>query len=201
VAASNPLRVAAVLATVVATCTPAGCGSNGGGRPGCQEKCAQGGGPAGPLSPGAPTVRLGCGPYCQQAGPGAGPPEPGAPSLRIETSGAARPAAGAIPIEVRCLLPRPCQGRIVIFSDLSAKLLARSDLDIPAMSTRTFAVSLTPAGDAEVRAQPRQRAIVRANDGLSLSPRSASCPLCHGPANEAGRWSGQIDQQVVLAAP
>ena len=193
--ASIPLRLAAVLAAVLGTCALAGCGSS----PGCQEKCQQGG-PANTTAPPTAGARLGCGTYCQQAAPGAGPSQPGAPSLRIETSGTVRPVAGAIPIRVRCLLPRPCQGYIIVFSDVSATLLARSDLDIPAGSSRTFAIPFTPSGEASTGRRP-QPALVRADDELSTIPRSSSCPICHGAANEVGRWSGQIDQKVVLAAP
>jgi hypothetical protein len=102
-----------------------------------------------PPDPAAEPVRLGCHEYCQQAGGyGAGPDQK--PALAtVATRGTVTPVNGLVPIDVKCEFRNACEGALLLNAERNggaAEELGRSDLSVPANSTRTLGVPLSAAG-------------------------------------------------------
>jgi hypothetical protein len=120
----------------------------------------------------AEPVRLGCHQYCQQAGGyGAGPDEK--PSLAtVATRGTVTPVNGVVPIDVRCEFRATCEGAILLTtnqSGSSGEALGRSDLSVPANSSRTLGVPLSAAGQRVLSGGGAVPAAVTVDTGQTLS--------------------------------
>lgn len=146
------LTVLVIAAAVTAGCgartTSSTAGQNGNvGTPG---KSAARNRPAG-------MVRLGCGQYCQQAGGYGGG---GTPNMtKILTTQVTAVPDGTVAITIKCLFRQACLGALLLSSgdnpaDLACQTPAvvgsqvawwgQSDLDVPAQTTRTLGVTLSP---------------------------------------------------------
>jgi hypothetical protein len=126
-------RILVVLLGGLAAVGPAACGTDG------EEAPA----PAGTASEEVAPKRLGCGVYCQNAG-GYGGGEEGGILMRIETRGRVAPVDGAVPVELTCLLSKPCKGAIIISSKPPEFVdVGRSDLLVERGSTTTIAVPMS----------------------------------------------------------
>jgi hypothetical protein len=120
--------------------------------------------------------RLGCGVYCQHAGGyGAGPD--GEVHMRIETRGRVAPVDGAVPVELTCLLSKPCKGAILISSSPPDSLeVGRSDLLVEGGSTATIAVPMSPDAIAALeRGGGRLPAYITADYGDPGCPPGGPC--------------------------
>jgi hypothetical protein len=170
---------------LVALCAAVGavaasCGSGGDESSGCGENCQNAGAPAAPVrstASDAEPQRLGCGTYCQNAG-GYGGGEAGKILMRIETRGGVAPVGGAVPVELTCLLNRPCKGAILIDSSSPEFLeVGRSDMLVEGGSTTTIAVPISPDAIAALqRGGGRLRVSIIADYGDPECPRASILP-------------------------
>jgi predicted small secreted protein len=157
----------------------AACGSDGE-ESGCGEHCQNAGAPAAPApttSEEAVSHRLGCGTYCQNAG-GYGGGEAGKVLMRIETHGRVAPVGGAVPVELTCLLTRPCKGAILIDGASPDFIeVGRSDLLVEGGSTTTFGVPISPDAIAALkRGGGRLRLSIIADYGDPECPQGSILP-------------------------
>ena len=130
-------RIAGASVLALIACALAGCGGGGGSK----------------------VVRLGCDQYCAQAGsPQGNGPE--ASQVAIDSQGTVVASAdGSVPITLTCRTSKACDGGVILLSGPYAiapglsvdcgpsdGCAGRSNLDVPAHSTRTIGVPLSPAG-------------------------------------------------------
>ncbi len=129
-------------------------------------------------------VRLGCGEYCLQAGGyGAGP---GTPNMtKILTTQVTALPDGTVPITVECLFQQPCLGALLLGSpDSSTDLVCQtpaaaggsiptwwgqSDLDVPAQTTLTLGVTLSPCALGLLSQRGTLQVAVTADSGLTVA--------------------------------
>lgn len=141
----------------------------------------------------AEPVRLGCHQYCQQAGGyGAGPDEK-PPLATVTTRGRVTPVNGVVPIDVRCEFRATCEGAILLTTDQSAsggEALGRSDLSVPANSTRTLGVPLSAAGVRVLGQGAAVAAAVTVDAGQTLS---------RLPLDERSNWIAVGFASITLA--
>jgi hypothetical protein len=164
-------RTLVVLLGALAAVVPAACGSDG------EEAPA----PAGTASEEVAPKRLGCGVYCQNAG-GYGGGEEGEILMRIETRGRVAPVDGTVPVELRCLLSKPCKGAIIISSKPPEFVdVGRSDLVVEGGSTTTIAVPMSPEAIAALeRGGGRLRVHIIADYGNPECPPGSILPCTAG---------------------
>jgi hypothetical protein len=147
------LTVLTIAAAMTAGCGASTTGSTAGqnGNSGTPGNSTATKGPAG-------MVRLGCSQYCLQAGGyGGGPATPN--MTRILTTQVTALPDGTVAITVKCLFRQPCRGALLLDSGESSTDLVchkpavvgsqiawwgQSDLDVPAQTTRTLGVTLSP---------------------------------------------------------
>ena len=158
-------KLVAVLCAVTAG-VPGACGSDGEEAPG----------PAGTTSEEVAPKRLGCGVYCQNAG-GYGDGEEGKIVMRIETRGRVAPVDDAVPVELTCLLSKPCKGAIIISSNPPESVeVGRSDLLVERGSTATIAVPMSPDAIAALqRGGGRLSGYITADYGDPECPPGSPC--------------------------
>jgi DNA-binding beta-propeller fold protein YncE len=105
-------------------------------------------------------AHLGCGGYCEEAGSPQGN-GPRASNIRIDTAGTVIPLSdGTVPITLTCRVNHACSGGALLLAGPfnyavhsqsmgcgpGEHCMGRSNLVVPARSTRTIAVPLSPAG-------------------------------------------------------
>jgi hypothetical protein len=121
--------------------------------------------------------RPGCGKFCRQAGGfGAGPDHKNPvviASQRLRPDG-----DGIVAVRARCVLDRNCVGAIVLVGTVE---YGRSDLRIPARTTRVVYVALSKAGRAYLRRHGADRKVYAtvplvSNDPVSFSSRLTLLP-------------------------
>ena len=170
------LVVALCAATTVVVVS---CGSGGDESSGCGENCQNAGAPAAPAlsASDAEPERLGCGAYCQNAG-GFGGGEAGKILMRIETRGRVAPVDGAVPVELTCLLTKPCKGAILVDSSSPEFIqVGRSDLLVEGASTTTIAVPISSDAIAALqRGGGRLRVSIIADYGDPECPQGSILP-------------------------
>jgi hypothetical protein len=159
-------RILVVLLGALAAVVHAACGSDS------EEAPA----PAGTASEEVAPKRLGCGVYCQNAG-GYGDGGGGEILMRIETRGRVAPVDGAVPVELTCLLSKPCKGAILISSSPPDSVeVGRSDLLVEGGSTATIAVPMSLDAIAALeRGGGRLRAYITADYGDPECPPGGPC--------------------------
>jgi hypothetical protein len=139
-------------------------------------------------------VRLGCHQYCQQAGGyGAGPDEK-PPLATVTTRGTVTPVNGVVPIDVKCEFRASCEGAILLTtneSGSSGEALGRSDLSVPANSSRTLGVPLSTAGQRVLGGGGTVPAAVTVDAGQTLSTL---------PLDERSNWIAVGFASITLAA-
>jgi hypothetical protein len=121
--------------------------------------------------------RPGCGKFCRQAGGfGAGPDQKNAV---VVASRRLRPDSdGVVAVRARCVLDRNCVGAILLVGKIE---YGRSDLRIPARTTRVVYVALSNAGRAYLRRHGADRSVYAtvplvSNDPVSFSSRLTLLP-------------------------
>jgi hypothetical protein len=142
----------------------------------------------------AEPVRLGCHQYCQQAGGyGAGPDEK--PALAtVATRGTVTPANGVVPIDVKCEFRAACEGALLLNSDReggSREELGRSDLSVPANSSRTLGVPLSAAGQQALGGGGEVAVLVTVDAGKTLGAL---------PVDERSNWMAVGFASIKLTA-
>jgi hypothetical protein len=158
-----------VTTTGLAAVALAGCG--GSGSSSSDEAATQSTPPKQPAQAAEP-VRLGCHEYCQQAGGYGAGPEEKPPLATVTTRGTVTPVNGVVPIEVKCEFRATCDGAILLTtnqSGSSGEALGRSDLSVPANSTRTLGVPLSAAGQRVLSGGSAVPAAVTVDTGQTLS--------------------------------
>ena len=159
-----------------------------------------GSGSAGTTQSSAPTqaqaaepVRLGCHQYCQQAGGYGAGPEEKPPLATVTTRGTVTPVNGVVPIDVKCEFRATCEGAILLTTDQSGsggEALGRSDLSVPANSSRTLGVPLSAAGVRVLGGGGAVPAAVTVDAGQTLS---------RLPLDERSNWIAVGFASITLA--
>jgi hypothetical protein len=131
-------------------------------------------------------VRLGCGTYCQQAGGYGGG---GTPNMtKILTTQVTALPDGTVPITVECLFQQPCRGALLLDSGdpstdpvcqtpeaaggqtaMVQATWGRSDLDVPAQTTRTLGVTLSPCAFGLLSQRGTLKVTVTADSGQTVA--------------------------------
>jgi hypothetical protein len=181
----------------------AGCG--GSGSSGSDEAATQSTPSAPSAPPTQPTpstqptqaaapVRLGCHEYCQQAGGYGAGPDDKPPLATVATRGTVTPVNGVVPIDVKCEFRAPCEGAILLTtnqSGSSGEALGRSDLSVPANSSRTLGVPLSAAGQRVLSGGGAVPAAVTVDAGQTLSTL---------PLDERANWIAVGFASITLTA-
>jgi hypothetical protein len=142
----------------------------------------------------AEPVRLGCHQYCQQAGGYGAGPEEKPPLATVTTRGTVAPVNGVVPIDVKCEFRATCEGAILLTTDQSGsggEALGRSDLSVPANSSRTLGVPLSAAGQRVLGGGGPVGAAVTVDAGQTLS---------RLPLDERSNWIAVGFASITLAA-
>jgi hypothetical protein len=132
-------------------------------------------------------VRLGCGEYCMQAGGYGGG---GTPNMtKILTTRVTALPGGTVPITVECLFQQPCLGALLLDSgDSSTDSVCQtpavagsqivwwgqSDLDVPARTTRTLGVTLSPCALGLLSQRGTLQVLVTADSGQTVAGLSSA---------------------------
>jgi hypothetical protein len=131
----------------------------------------------------ADMVRLGCGEYCLQAA-GYGGGGGGTPMTKIWTTQVTALPDGTVAITVECLFQQDCLGRLFLNSGDSSTefvcqtpavvgsesvLWGQSDLEVPAQTTLTFGVTLSPCAFDLLSQSGTLQVAVTADSGLTVA--------------------------------
>jgi hypothetical protein len=140
-------------------------------------------------------VRLGCGQYCQQAG-GIGDGSPGVKMLTIDVGDSVEALSdGAVPVAMTCRFPEPCEGAVLLNSDVTPfppEEGGRSDLLVDPDTSRTIAVPLTQVERDELERAGQLEVAITA----LLAPTWQTLPM-----SEREEWSPVISEVTVVMAP
>jgi hypothetical protein len=144
----------------------------------------------------APTIeRAGCHEYCQQAGQYGDAPAGPQEAVTTTSDSVELLDDGAVPLELECHLPAPCEGAILLSEPNASGALgefARADLALDAETTKTIGIPLSADSVAAVeRTGPLELYV-------TLDSLQSVAAL---PEDEAMNWTGFGGGPITVTAP